>query len=82
MHSSSFHLAPSSLFFTLDSGPPGTAYEGAVLPGILTFPKDYPLLPPKVRLVGQVFHPNGNVILRIMVMKWARAERGGRKERE
>lgn len=48
-------------FFTLDSGPPGTAYEGAVLPGILTFPKDYPLLPPKVRLFGQVFHPNGNV---------------------
>ncbi|KAF9133122.1 Ubiquitin-conjugating enzyme E2 G2 [Mortierella sp. GBA39] len=40
------------------NGPPGTAYEGAVLPGILTFPMEYPLLPPKVRLVGQVFHPN------------------------
>ncbi|KAF9152805.1 Ubiquitin-conjugating enzyme E2 G2 [Linnemannia schmuckeri] len=40
------------------NGPPGTAYEGTVLPGTLIFPKDYPLLPPKVRLVGQVFHPN------------------------
>jgi hypothetical protein len=27
----------------------------------MTFPKDYPLLPPKVKLVGQVFHPNGIV---------------------
>ncbi|KAG0286130.1 Ubiquitin-conjugating enzyme E2 G2 [Linnemannia gamsii] len=39
-------------------GPPGSAYEGAVIPGFLTFPKEYPLLPPKVKLVGQVFHPN------------------------
>ncbi|KAG0274960.1 Ubiquitin-conjugating enzyme E2 G2 [Linnemannia exigua] len=40
------------------NGPPGTAYEGAVLPALLTFPKEYPLLPPKIRLVGNVFHPN------------------------
>ncbi|KAF8947861.1 Ubiquitin-conjugating enzyme E2 G2 [Haplosporangium gracile] len=41
----------------MNSGPPGTAYDGTVLPGTSTFPKDYLLLPPKIRLVNQVFHP-------------------------
>ncbi|KAF9933898.1 hypothetical protein FBU30_004066 [Linnemannia zychae] len=39
-------------------GPLGTAYEGADIPGIMTFPTNYPLLPPKVKLLGHIFHPN------------------------
>ena len=40
------------------SGPPDSFYEGALLEGILTFPKDYPLSPPKLQFTSPVWHPN------------------------
>jgi len=39
-------------------GPEGTAYEGGVFKTSLSFPKDYPMNPPKMKFVSEVFHPN------------------------
>ncbi|KAK0264959.1 ubiquitin conjugating enzyme Ubc7/UbcP3 [Friedmanniomyces endolithicus] len=39
-------------------GPEGTPYEGGVFPAELKFPKDYPLMPPTMRFLGSVWHPN------------------------
>jgi len=48
----------------------------------MTFPKEYPLLPPKVKLIGQVFHPNGSVLVnRIKKEKKKRRTRDFDKER-
>lgn len=40
-------------------GPKDTPFEGGVFPAILNFPKDYPLSPPKMKFLGEIFHPNG-----------------------
>jgi len=40
-------------------GPEGTPFEGGVFTTRLVFPPDYPLSPPKMRFVGDMFHPNG-----------------------
>lgn len=39
-------------------GPPDTPYEDGLLPGRLTFPRDYPLQPPVMRFTCTMFHPN------------------------
>lgn len=39
-------------------GPPDTLYEGAFLKARLVFPVEYPLLPPKMRFVSKMWHPN------------------------
>ena len=43
----------------LIQGPDGTPYEGGVFPAELKFPKDYPLAPPTMKFLGEVWHPNG-----------------------
>lgn len=43
----------------LIQGPEGTPFEGGVFPAELKFPKDYPLSPPSMRFLGEVWHPNG-----------------------
>jgi ubiquitin-protein ligase len=43
----------------LIQGPEGTPFEGGVFPAELKFPKDYPLAPPTMRFLGEVWHPNG-----------------------
>lgn len=45
------------------SGPEGTSFEGGVFTTRLTFPHDYPLSPPKMRFVGEMFHPNGMYLM-------------------
>jgi ubiquitin-conjugating enzyme E2 G2 len=40
-------------------GPEGTPFEGGVFPAELKFPRDYPLAPPTMKFIGEVFHPNG-----------------------
>jgi hypothetical protein len=45
----------------LIQGPEGTPFEGGVFPAELKFPKDYPLAPPSMRFLGEVWHPNGTV---------------------
>jgi ubiquitin-conjugating enzyme E2 G2 len=40
-------------------GPEETPFEGGIFPATLTFPKDYPLNPPKMKFLGSLYHPNG-----------------------
>lgn len=43
----------------LIQGPEGTPFEGGVFPAELKFPKDYPLAPPSMRFLADIWHPNG-----------------------
>lgn len=43
----------------LIQGPEGTPFEGGIFPAELKFPKDYPLAPPSMKFLGEIFHPNG-----------------------
>lgn len=43
----------------LIQGPEGTPFEGGIFPAELRFPKDYPLAPPTMKFLGEVWHPNG-----------------------
>lgn len=43
----------------LIQGPEGTPFEGGVFPAELRFPKDYPLAPPKMKFMTEMWHPNG-----------------------
>ena len=43
----------------LIQGPEGTPFEGGVFPAELRFPKDYPLAPPKMKFITEMWHPNG-----------------------
>ncbi len=43
----------------LIQGPEGTPFEGGVFPAELRFPRDYPLAPPVMRFLGEIWHPNG-----------------------
>jgi hypothetical protein len=45
----------------LIQGPEGTPFEGGIFPAELRFPKDYPLAPPKMKFVVDVWHPNGTL---------------------
>jgi hypothetical protein len=47
------------LWEALIQGPEGTPFEGGVFPAELKFPKDYPLAPPKMTFLVDVWHPNG-----------------------
>ncbi|KAG0643042.1 ubiquitin-conjugating enzyme/RWD-like protein [Tuber brumale] len=42
----------------LIQGPEETPFEGGVFPATLSFPKDYPLNPPKMKFTCEIFHPN------------------------
>ncbi|KAM9061489.1 ubiquitin-conjugating enzyme E2 G1 [Monodelphis domestica] len=51
-------------------GPPDTLYEGGVFKAHLTFPKDYPLRPPEMKFITEIWHPNvdknGDVCISIL----------------
>jgi len=51
-------------------GPPDTLYEGGFFKARLTFPKEYPLLPPKMKFITAMWHPNiyenGDVCISIL----------------
>ncbi|CAG2167237.1 unnamed protein product [Oppiella nova] len=36
----------------------GTPYEGGLFRAHLTFPKDFPISPPKMRFLSDIWHPN------------------------
>ncbi|KAJ8114484.1 hypothetical protein OPT61_g3642 [Boeremia exigua] len=46
------------LWEALIQGPEGTPFEGGVFPAELKFPKDYPLAPPKMKFLTDMWHPN------------------------
>lgn len=43
----------------LIQGPEDTPFEGGVFPAELRFPKDYPLAPPSMKFLVDMWHPNG-----------------------
>ncbi|KAH9990881.1 ubiquitin-conjugating enzyme/RWD-like protein [Russula vinacea] len=51
-------------------GPPDTLYEGGFFKARLTFPPEYPDLPPKMRFITPMWHPNiyanGDVCISIL----------------
>ena len=46
----------------LIQGPEGTPFEGGIFPAELRFPKDYPLAPPSMKFLGEIWHPNGALL--------------------
>ncbi|KAK7215125.1 hypothetical protein V2G26_003128 [Clonostachys chloroleuca] len=42
----------------LIQGPEDTPFEGGVFPAELRFPKDYPLAPPSMKFLVDMWHPN------------------------
>ena len=42
----------------LIGGPEGTPFGGGVFTARLSFPMDYPLNPPKMKFISDIFHPN------------------------
>jgi len=51
-------------------GPPDTLYEGGFFNATLTFPADYPNMPPKMKFIADLWHPNiyknGDVCISIL----------------
>jgi ubiquitin-conjugating enzyme E2 G1 len=51
-------------------GPADTLYEGGIFKARLSFPPEYPLLPPKMRFITPMWHPNiypdGSVCISIL----------------
>jgi Ubiquitin-conjugating enzyme len=40
------------------TGPPDTLYDGGLFKAKLSFPPDYPFMPPTMRFVSDMWHPN------------------------
>jgi len=59
------------------SGPDETPYEGGIFHLELFLPADYPMGPPKVRMLTKLYHPNfdmlGRICLDILKDKWSPA---------
>lgn len=51
----------------LVTGPEGTSFDGGVFVTELIFPTDYPLSPPKMRFISDMFHPNVYVDGRVCI---------------
>ncbi|GAA5983348.1 hypothetical protein JCM11641_006041 [Rhodosporidiobolus odoratus] len=47
-------------------GPPDTLYEGAFLRTTLSFPPDFPLRPPKMRFITEMWHPNVLIVASLL----------------
>jgi ubiquitin-protein ligase len=45
----------------INRGPEGTPFEDGIFVANLSFPSDYPLSPPTMRFVSELFHPNSNL---------------------
>ena len=48
---------------TCTCSPPDTLYEGGFLRSRLSFPQDFPLNPPKMKFITEMWHPNGKQIV-------------------
>ncbi|XP_003389722.1 PREDICTED: ubiquitin-conjugating enzyme E2 G2-like [Amphimedon queenslandica] len=42
----------------LITGPEDSPFDGGVFAAELVFPQDYPLNPPKMKFISEIFHPN------------------------
>eukprot|EP00041_Stephanoeca_diplocostata_P020125 m.443234 g.443234 ORF g.443234 m.443234 type:complete len:147 (-) comp21483_c0_seq2:2961-3401(-) len=59
------------------NGPSDSAFEGGSFQLELFLPADYPMIPPKVRFLTKIYHPNvdvvGRICLDILKDKWSPA---------
>lgn len=64
-------------FQVVITGPPDSSYEGGVFHLELFLPEEYPMVPPKVRFLTKIYHPNvdklGRICLDIIKDKWSPA---------
>ncbi|KAG7483717.1 hypothetical protein MATL_G00041340 [Megalops atlanticus] len=64
-------------------GPPDTLYEGGVFKAHLTFPRDYPLRPPKMKFITDIWHPNvdkngDQIPMETHLLMWMLQKSGGK----
>ena len=51
-------------------GPPDTLFEGGFFSAKLDFPSDFPNSPPVMTFITPMWHPNGEIKLSQLLMRW------------
>lgn len=64
-----------TLWNVIIDGPSGTPYEGGKFTLTIEFPNNFPYVPPKIKFVTKIYHPNismnGDICLDILKDNWS-----------